>query len=73
MMAEAGLGIALAPELQCHAGLQAGTLVRLLPGWMQRQRSVYAVWSQQRYLPARVRALLEHLAAFTAGHPLLQS
>lgn len=73
MMAEAGLGIALAPELQCHAGLQAGTLVRLLPDWVKRQRSVYAVWSQQRYLPARVRALLEHLAAFTAEHPLLQS
>ncbi len=73
MMAEAGLGIALAPELQCHASLQGGTLVRLLPGWLPHERGVYAVWSQQRYLPARVRALLEHLAAFTAQHPLLQS
>jgi len=71
MMAEAGLGIVLAPELQCHASLQSGALVRLLPGWTSRERSVYAVWSQQRYLPARVRALLEHLAAFTAQHPLL--
>jgi len=71
MMAEAGLGIVLAPELQCHASLESGALVRLLPGWTSRVRSVYAVWSQQRYLPARVRALLEHLAAFTAQHPLL--
>jgi len=71
MMAEAGLGIALAPELQCHASLETGALVRLLPGWLPNERSVYAVWSQQRYLPARVRALLEHLAAFTAEHPLL--
>ncbi len=71
MMAEAGLGIVLAPELQCHASLESGALVRLLPGWTSRERSVYAVWSQQRYLPARVRALLEHLAAFTAQHPLL--
>jgi LysR family transcriptional regulator AphB len=38
---------------------------------MSRERSVYAVWSQQRYLPARVRALLEHLVLFTARHPLL--
>jgi LysR family transcriptional regulator AphB len=71
MMAEAGLGIVLAPELQCHASLESGALVRLLPGWMSRERSVYAVWSQQRYLPARVRALLEHLVLFTARHPLL--
>lgn len=74
MMAEAGLGIVLAPELQCHAALESGRLVRLLPEWMPATpRSVYAVWSQQRYLPARVRALLEHLAAYTAQHPLLQS
>jgi len=74
MMAEAGLGIVLAPELQCHASLQSGVLVRLLPDWMpDTPRTVYAVWSQQRYLPARVRALLEHLAEYTAQHPLLQS
>ena len=74
IMAEAGLGIVLAPELQCHASLESGALVRLLPEWMpDTPRSVYAVWSQQRYLPARVRALLEHLAAYTAQHPLLQS
>lgn len=73
MMAEAGLGIVLVPEMQCHASLQSGVLVRLLPEWMpSTPRNVYAVWSQQRYLPARVRALLEHLAAFTAQHPLLQ-
>ena len=71
LMAEAGLGIVLAPELQCHASLEAGVLVRVLPEWLSHERSVYAVWSQQRYLPARVRALLEHLAAFTARHPLL--
>jgi LysR family transcriptional regulator AphB len=73
MMAEQGLGIVYAPELQCHASLQAGRLVRLLPEWMSKRRHVYAVWPQQRYLPARVRALLEHLADYTARHPLLQS
>lgn len=71
MMAEAGLGIVLAPELQCHASLASGVLARVMPEWLSHDRSVYAVWSQQRYLPARVRALLEHLAAFTARHPLL--
>lgn len=72
-MAEAGLGIFLSPRSQCHASLQAGRLVQLLPEWMPEPRDVYAVWSQQRYLPARVRALLEHLAAFAANEPLLQA
>ena len=71
-MAEAGLGIFLSPMSQCHHCLQHGTLQQILPDWMPEPRDVYAVWSQQRYLPARVRALLEHLAAFAADNPLLQ-
>lgn len=71
-MAEAGAGILLCPKIQCHAGLEAGNLVALLSDWMPEPRHIYAVWSQQRYLPARVRALLEHLAEFIAGYPLLK-
>lgn len=70
-MAEAGMGILLCPQLQCADQLRAGTLVPVLPGWAPEERYVYAVWSQQRYLPARVRALLEHLAAFAAASPAL--
>ncbi len=70
-MAEAGQGVLLCPVIQCHEGLQQGSLVQLLPDWMPPPRQVYAVWPQQRYLPARVRALVEHLAAFAAAHPLL--
>ena len=71
-MAEAGLGVLLCPLLQCRDGIDSGALVRLLPQWMPPPRYVYAVWTQRRYLPARVRALLEHLAAFAAAHPLLK-
>ncbi|HYD62641.1 MAG TPA: LysR family transcriptional regulator [Noviherbaspirillum sp.] len=71
-MAEAGLGILLCPSIQAHAGLAAGTLAAVLPDWMPEPRQIYAVWSQQRYLPARVRALLEHLAEFIGAHPLLK-
>ncbi|MNT91378.1 LysR substrate binding domain protein [compost metagenome] len=51
--------------------MASGSLVRVLPDWMPQPRHVYAVWTQRRYLPARVRVLLEHLAAFAAGNPLL--
>lgn len=71
-MAEAGLGILLCPKIQCHTGLEAGNLIPLLSDWMPEPRHIYAVWSQQRYLPARVRALLEHLADFISAYPLLK-
>lgn len=71
-MAAAGIGILLCPLLQSRDLLDEGKLVRVLTGWMPEPRHVYAVWPQRRYLPARVRVLLEHLAAFAASTPSLQ-
>jgi len=71
-MAHAGLGILLCPLLQSRIEVADGSLVRVLPDWMPQPRHVYAVWTQRRYLPARVRVLLEHLADFAAASPLLQ-
>lgn len=71
-MAHAGLGILLCPLLQSRIEVADGSLVRVLPDWMPPPRHVYAVWTQRRYLPARVRVLLEHLAEFAAASPLLQ-
>lgn len=70
-MAKAGLGILLCPLVYCHESLQKNELVSLLPGWLPPPRDAYAVWSQQRYLPARVRALLDHLVEFAERNPLL--
>jgi LysR family transcriptional regulator AphB len=69
--AEAGLGILMCPLIQCHEALARGTLVRVLDGWVRLRRPIYAVWSQQHYLPARVRALVDHLAQYCAAHELL--
>jgi len=71
-MAHAGLGILLCPLLQSRLEVADGSLVQVLPEWMPEPRHVYAVWTQRRYLPARVRVLLEHLAEFAASSPLLQ-
>lgn len=70
-LAEAGAGLLLCPAHQCAAALERGGLVELPLGRLPT-RPVYAIWSQQQYLPARVRALVEHLADFAAGHPLLR-
>lgn len=70
-MAEGGVGILLCPLLQCRQEVADGRLLRVLPDWMPQPRHVYAVWTQRRYLPARVRVLLEHLSAFAQQCPLL--
>lgn len=70
-LAEAGLGILFCPRPLCHAALEAGRLVHLMPAWRTPERPLYAVWPQQQ-LPRKVRTLLEHLAAFAAATPLLQ-
>ncbi|WP_264372672.1 LysR substrate-binding domain-containing protein [Janthinobacterium aquaticum] len=61
----------LCPLLQCRQELADGRLLRVLPDWMPQPRHVYAVWTQRRYLPARVRVLLEHLSAFARESALL--
>ena len=69
--AEAGLGLLLCPANMTRGPIARGTLVRVLADWTPQSRPLYAVWPQQRYLPARVRALLEHLQAFVDADPIL--
>jgi len=71
--AEAGLGILLCPATLTRDAIARGALVPVLQGWTPRPRPLFAVWSQQRYLPARVRALVDHLEAFIGNDPLLAS
>ncbi|MCX7207795.1 MAG: LysR family transcriptional regulator [Proteobacteria bacterium] len=70
-MAKEGVGILSCPITVCCEELASGALQEVLPQWQADSRAIYAVWPQQRYLPARVRALLEHLLAFAAQEPLL--
>lgn len=69
-LAASGSGILLCPRVHCDADLRAGRLQILLPEYATEHRQIFAVWSQQRHLPARVRALLEHLANYLACYPL---
>lgn len=69
-MACDGLGILYCPLSQVHHALADSRLLRALPDWRGDARDIYAVWPQQRHLPARVRVLLDYLVGFTADHPL---
>ena len=67
----AGAGLLLCPLSICFGALERGDLVEVFPSWQTEMRDIYAVWPQQRYVPARVRALIEFLADYVAGHPVL--
>ena len=69
--AQAGLGILFCPISLGHNILRRGEQIQVLPEWQGASREIYAVWSQQRYVPARVQALIEHLADFCQQDPLL--
>lgn len=70
-MAVAGMGIAFTQNHLCQSHLDDGSLIHVLPEWQGLPRSLYVVWPQQRYLPARVRALIDHLVTFCAAEPHL--
>ncbi|PRQ09099.1 LysR family transcriptional regulator [Enhygromyxa salina] len=69
MWAVAGMGIALKSLFDVIDDLEAGRLVRVLPGYASSPTPYHAVFPSRRYLPARVRALDVALTSeFTARH-----
>lgn len=58
-LAQAGLGITLAPKY----GAATRGLQRVLPGWRAAGPPVFLVWPSIRHMPARVRALADTLIA----------
>lgn len=59
----AGVGLVCKSELDVWHDLRAGRLVRLLPDWSGEQRPLSAVLPSNRFVPARVRALVDFLTA----------
>lgn len=66
-LALAGHGIALLDDYTVRDALEAGALVRLLPGWRVTNSAfdegIFAVFRDGGPLPAKTRALLDFLAA----------
>lgn len=63
----AGAGIAYKAALDIRTHLHDGSLVPVLPGWQGQRYVLNALLPSNRFVPARVRALVEHLAACCAA------
>ena len=59
-----GHGIGLLPSTYCDAALANGALVRLLPKWSSAEIPVFAVYSNRRFHPLRLKVFLEALVAW---------
>lgn len=57
-----GRGLTFKSELDVRESLASGALVEVLPGWVGRPMPLHALMPSQRYLPQRIKALLDHLA-----------
>lgn len=59
----AGLGICQMPTFIVGPALASGKLIPLMPEYSLPLHSIYAVFSERKYLPAKVRVFLEFLKA----------
>jgi DNA-binding transcriptional LysR family regulator len=58
-----GAGISLLPGSVAGADLRAGRLRHVLPGWESAEQGIYAVYPSARFIPAKVRAFVDFVAA----------
>ena len=65
----AGLGISILPVFIVTKALASGQLINVLPNACPVADTIYAVYPQNRHLPAKVRAVIDHLVAVFEGEP----
>ncbi|MEN9658320.1 MAG: hypothetical protein RL571_1785 [Pseudomonadota bacterium] len=56
-----GAGLSVLPDFMVAEDLAAGRLVHVLPEWTLSAGGIYAVYPSARYLPAKVRILLDFM------------
>lgn len=65
LVAGCGLGGAQLPQIQ--AELAAGTLVQIMPDYQYAPLDVHAVYPTSQFVPAKVRAFIQHLRTAVAA------
>ena len=58
-----GLGVIYTPASNVVSQIQAGTLVEILPEFVDTTRSHWLVYPERQHMPTRVRAAIDHLIA----------
>jgi DNA-binding transcriptional LysR family regulator len=64
-----GFGILQSASFVVGPALRDGRVVELLPEWRLPDIGFYAVWPRGRFIPPRIRAVVDDLAECFAGTP----
>lgn len=64
-----GRSVGLLPLWLIREDVRRGRLVRLLPSWHPPPLPIWALLPPSAFRPARVQALLDHIADWVASHP----
>jgi DNA-binding transcriptional LysR family regulator len=64
-----GCGIALLGTFLAGDDLRAGRLIHVLPEWSLPDSAIWAVYPSARFLPQKVRVLIDYLVAAFSGVP----
>jgi DNA-binding transcriptional LysR family regulator len=64
----AGIGYAFMPDFVAAQEIKSGRLVQVLPQFVKNGGGIYAVYPHRRYLPAKVRVLVDYLAHWFKDH-----
>jgi DNA-binding transcriptional LysR family regulator len=62
-LALCGLGFVILPHAYCKSAVDSGQLVRVLPKWHIPPLVPAATYVERRYVPTRIRAFLDTVAA----------
>lgn len=60
--AEAGLGVANLPDFIARPAIAEGRLVQILKDYCASDAGIFAIYPERRYLPAKVRTLVDFLS-----------
>jgi DNA-binding transcriptional LysR family regulator len=64
----ANMGLAAMPDWLVRAEIANGDLMEVLQEWTLPPWGIYAVYPSNRLIPTRVRAVVEHIAAYLKTH-----
>jgi DNA-binding transcriptional LysR family regulator len=64
----AGIGFAFMPDFVAAQEIKNGRLIQVLPEFIKNGGGIYAVYPHRRYLPAKVRVLVDYLAHWFKDH-----
>jgi len=64
----AGLGVSMLPDFIACPLIKSGDIVPLFEDRLPDDAAIYAIYPHRRYLPAKVRAFVDYLAAWFKNH-----